>query len=137
MCPDFHSSDQIRFFIYFFSDVLEKRISCHDGFIKFLEICITVKIKWSLTMHSFWLCLHLELHLQLSLFIYLSILQGWVQLSLKVVANDVKLESSIFIQTSSKFVCYFSFQLFLRKVEMEFLYLPWHLSIMRIVLSTT
>lgn len=60
-------------------------------------------------MHSFWLCLHLELHLQLSL---------------KVVANDVKLESSIFIQNSSKFVCYFSFQQFLRKVEMEFFHLP-------------
>ena len=68
-------------------------------------------------MHSFWLCLHLELHLQLSL---------------KVASNDVKLHSSIFLQTSSKFVCYFSFQLFLRKVEMEFLHL--HLSIMRVAL---
>ena len=42
-------------------------------------------------MHSFWLCLHLELHLQLYL---------------KVASNDVKLDSSIFLQTSSKFVIF-------------------------------
>ena len=63
--PDFHSSGYIPVpYLFFYWWNRKAHPMSRIDFIKFSEMCTTVKKKQWLTLYSFCLCLHLELHLQ-------------------------------------------------------------------------